>query len=36
MQVVNIHEAKTQLSRYLQEVEAGGEVVKEGSVASEK
>ena len=27
MNVVNIHEAKTQLSRYLQEVEAGGEVV---------
>jgi prevent-host-death family protein len=27
MNVVNIHEAKTQLSRYLQEVAAGGEVV---------
>lgn len=27
MKVVNIHEAKTQLSRYLQEVEEGKEVV---------
>ena len=25
--IVNIHEAKTQLSRYLREVAAGGEVV---------
>jgi len=27
MQVINIHEAKTQLSHYLQVVAAGGEVI---------
>jgi prevent-host-death family protein len=27
MQIINIHEAKTHLSRYLQEVAAGGEVI---------
>ncbi len=27
MKLVNIHQAKTQLSKYLQEVEDGGEVV---------
>ena len=27
MKVVNIHEAKTQLSKYLQEVADGGEVI---------
>lgn len=27
MKQINVHQAKSQLSRYLQEVEAGGEVV---------